>query len=100
VFEPPEAHPYHQRQPALESRAWLLPKSLLVDAPCLKEACLLPASLSISSVCIQGYSDSPAEGLEKLVHDLKEVPNLKLPVLQFGRIGCDHSEQAELIQLR
>lgn len=45
-------------------------------------------------MCIQGCSGSPTEGLEKLVLNSKEVPCLELPVVHFGRLGCDYSEQA------
>jgi hypothetical protein len=95
-----KAHRYRQRQPALESRAWLLPKSLVEDAPCLDKACPLPASLRDSSVCIQGYSDSPAEAWKSLFTTSKRLLYLGLFVVQFIHFGFDHSEQARQTSLR
>ena len=97
LLKSPEAHPYRQRQPALESRAWLLPKSLLVDPPCLEKACLLTASLRDSSVYIQGYSAGPAEAWKSFFTTSKKIPCFDLPVVQYRHLGHRHSEQARQI---
>ena len=94
LLKSPKAHSYRQRQPALESRAWLLPKSLLVDPACLEKACLLRASLRDSSVYIQGYSAGPAEAWESFFTTSKKIPCFDLPVVQYIHLGHRHSEQA------